>query len=480
MGCREVRQDIEGFVLGALPPAREAEIGAHLAECPDCRAAEEHCRLLLCEIKRTADKVTPEPDWERTVRSAVAAGIQAERRQSHVRRVFAVVGSMAALLLISLTLWSIADRTVNPPQIKTATKKDSAIGGGLVSERWRYESVRAAPGSVADGVIVQGASMYLLRDDEAVSCVVAIDTATGAPRWQSECPSLGYLAADRSRVFCLASGGSRTLDLVALDASDGKVLWRYSQGAPHRLQGACHPIPLEDDRVCWTIHSTIHMLDAKTGKPIWTRPIADEGPLSSAAVKGEDLYVVTGRGLHCLKADSGDESWRERFAEEMCGQAQPLIALAGKRIYFVQTRLGAAPKLFCMDLDTREVIWKRSVSGARFLLAAGEKIYVRGRRILALDSRTGETQWAYSAAGCNPLTLVDGLLYFVDTNKHGSLVALAQRTGRKAWELPDIRSCDAFTKIGNTGYIKTRDGIVHALVLCSAAQPGLEATANGR
>ena len=39
------------------------------------------------------------------------------------------------------------------------------------------------------------------------------------------------------------------------------------------------------------------------------------------------------------------------------------------------------------------------------------------------------------------------------------------RTGHKAWEMPGILSCDAFTKVGSTGYIKTQDGTVHALAM---------------
>ncbi|MEW6359832.1 MAG: PQQ-binding-like beta-propeller repeat protein [Planctomycetota bacterium] len=460
MDCQELQDDLELFVLGELPPARQAEIEAHLEGCPDCRTEEEQCRLLVREIKWAADKTAPNPDWERAVRSSVAAGIQAERRQVRARRVFMIVGAMAALLLIGLTLWGVWG----------AAENDST--GGAVSERWRYGNVRSAPASAADSVVVQGATMYLLRDDEAMSCVAAINTATGALQWQSDCRSLGYLAADRSRVFCLASDGSRTLDLAALNAADGKALWRYSQENAHPLHGACRPIPLDGDRVCWTADGAIHMLDAGTGRPIWTCPIADEGPLSSAAVRGDALYVVTGQRLHCLESDSGEESWREEFAEEMRGQGRPMTALADRRIYFVQTDRGLGSRLFCMDVDTRKLAWKKIVPGVRCLLAAGERIYLRGRQILALDAQTGDTLWACSAEGCGPLTLIDGLIHFVDSGKPGRLVALEQRTGRKAWEVAGIRSCDAFAKVGDTGYIKTQDGIVHALALCSAAGPG--------
>ena len=35
--CREIRQALGVYVLGAIDPAERAQVDAHLAECPDCR-----------------------------------------------------------------------------------------------------------------------------------------------------------------------------------------------------------------------------------------------------------------------------------------------------------------------------------------------------------------------------------------------------------------------------------------------------------
>ena len=128
--------------------------------------------------------------------------------------------------------------------------------------------------------------------------------------------------------------------------------------------------------------------------------------------------------------------------------------------------LGRASQLCCVDLGSRRLLWRRRVPGVRSLLATDEAVYVRGQEIVALSHRTGERLWRRAAEGCGPLTRSGGLVHFVDTRAEGRLVALSERSGQTAWEIPGIRSCDGFTKVGDTGYIKTQDGIVHALAFC--------------
>ena len=471
MRCHQARENLELLVLGELGGAERAEVEAHLARCPECRAAAEACRLLVRQIKPAAQTGAPRPDFERAVRSAVAAEIGAERRRRRVRRAVAAAGALAAVLVLVPAIrgaWQGLESGPGPAAVNTAQAPDADVA----PERWRFTGASAAPASVADGLVVRGNSMYLLGSERASAVssaepagayVVAIDSATGRPRWRSGFQSLGYLAADRHRVYCLSPAGPQRLQLVALDAADGKTLWRYSQDSPRRLHSPCRPVPLRGGRVCWTHHNTIHVLNAETGEPTWTRALPGEGRISCAVGEADLLYVVTGRALHCLKSDSGDECWTEAFDQALSGWDRPLLGLAGRRVYFVQSRAARGARLFCADLDTRRLVWDRPIAPARCLLATPEAVYLRAERVLALDSRTGRPMWTCPAAGCGPLTLIDGRIHFVDSSDRGRLVALDRRTGQKAWELPGILSCDAFTKVGDTGYIKTQDGIVHAI-----------------
>jgi anti-sigma factor RsiW len=64
-----MRLALGAYLLGALDPAEHAQIEAHVAECPDCRAelAElaglpgQLARVSLAEITDTATPAAPDP-----------------------------------------------------------------------------------------------------------------------------------------------------------------------------------------------------------------------------------------------------------------------------------------------------------------------------------------------------------------------------------------------------------------------------------
>ena len=247
MTCRDVRDAMELFVLGALAGPQHAAVESHLEACPACRAAEEECRLLVSEVQLSAGAATPRPAFERSLRAAVAAEADAQRGRARARRALAAVGSVAAVLLaaaLGWRLWPVA-RGTGPATVAAA-------------ERWRYESVHGGPGTVADGVVVQGAALYVLQSDGRRTAVVGIDAATGTPQWATEVGSPGYLAADPSRVYCLSAIRPAETELIALDATDGRVLWRFAQDGLPRLEEPSRPVPLPRDRVCWTAGRQVH------------------------------------------------------------------------------------------------------------------------------------------------------------------------------------------------------------------------------
>ena len=452
------------YVLGDLPEAQHARIAAHVAGCFSCEQTEQEYRLLVCEIQFSASDAPASESLVERVRSSAAREIAAERRQFRLRRFVAVAGSAAAVLLLALGAWS-AWRTMGPASPAASPKRVAAPKENarpFLPEKWRYGGARVVPSSLADGVVVQGSSIYLLQDSDLGQRVTAIDVATGARRWQSQPLNLAYLSADPSHVFGLA-GHAGSLEIVALAAADGKELWRYSHARETRLVAPHAPLPLPGGRLCWSHGGAVHMLDTDTGSEVWTRPLPDEGPLSAAIADGEDLYVVTGKSLYCLQRDTGQESWREPVDLERTGPSRPLLAVANGLAYFLRAQPGRTGRLFCMDVSRRSMVWSRPLPGAQSLLATSDGVYMRGQAIIALDARTGQPLWQRAASGCGALTVIDGLIHFVDSAAAGRLVAVDPRTGQPAWEVQGIHSCDAFAKIGDTGYIKMRDGTMRAL-----------------
>jgi len=454
MRCEDVRAALEWFVLGDLPEADRSEIEAHLWACPDCRAAERRCRELVEGLRAGSGSMAPRPEFGATLRETLGAAIASERRRARVRRVAAALAALAAAVIVAVGVW--AGRRAG--SASAAPRVDA-------TERWRYAHAQAVPASGADGVVVHGETMYLLREDDGRSRVAAVDVTTGAPRWESPAESLGYLAADDSRVYCLASPRRDTVELVALDADGGEPVWRYAQERASRLLAPSRPLPVAQGRVCWSAGRTVHVLGGATGEPVWRRPLLrGKGALSRAVASGDRLYVTSGTVLHCIAAATGEELWAVRFAET-AGAGRPLLALDARRAYVFRTRRPTGRDLLCIDLAARARLWRRDAPETRCLLAAGGVVYLRGGPVAALDGESGRRLWTHPASGCGPLTYIDGLLHVVDSRQRGRLVALDPRTGRPAWELPGIQSCDAFAKVGRVGYIKTRDGVVLALAL---------------
>ncbi|MFW6158000.1 MAG: PQQ-binding-like beta-propeller repeat protein [Planctomycetota bacterium] len=468
MNCDQVRERLELLVLDGLAPREKAAVRAHLASCPACRAAEGEYRNLVDRIQAEEQPVRPRPGLADTLREAARRETRAARRRTLARRALLTTAATAALLVLSVGLPGLWPADRGGPETSRGMPRQTP-DEGRPAERWQYAGARAVPASAADEMLIRGDTMYLLRLAELGSCVAAVDAATGETRWESDTPSLGYLAADGPRVFCLSSLRPQTVDLVALDASSGEPLWRLSRAGVHR-RTAARPVPVEPGRVGWVAGGTVHLLEAASGDGVWSRPLEGGGaPFAVAGGPGR-LYVFGGGVMTCLEARSGAVAWRKAVPADIEPHGRPTLAVAGSRLFLTSEQ---GDRLVCVDTSARRVLWQRPVDGGgRHLLAGSEAVYVRGGdRVQAFAVATGDRLWSCRASGCGAMSLVGGRLCFADTTDRGRLVALDRRTGQPAWQIAGIRSCDGFARVGGTGYIKTQDGIVHAIAL---AGPGTQ------
>ncbi len=471
MDCAKVNRKIELFVLGDLPGSEQAAIEEHLASCPACRVTHDEYRFLVAQIKGSArpDLLRPDFSLAREVRSAVKVEISRASYRLLARRAVPAVGSVAACLLLAFAgcwMWISSGSRLEPVIAKDRPRRSpvEASAAPSVLQAWQHKSAPSAPGSLADAVMVRRNSMYLLQAHNQQNYVAALDTRTGKRKWLSDVPSAGYLLADNSRVYCLAQSGAGRFDLVALDATDGTLLWKFQQEHTDKLQSPCRASLLSGDRICWTADRAVHMLSCSDGKPIWTRSIPDGGMLSEAVAADGHLYIANAVGLYCLDAATGDESWRLACGDFKPTLGRPMVAVANGDIYASMSLGLRRSRLFCMKAAQREILWSRVVDCAARLDAVGDVLYVRDQNIRALDGTTGRLLWTCPAQGCNPVTYANDLAYFVDSSDQGRLVALDRYTGDRVWELAGIKSCDAFIRVNGTGFLKFPDGTVRALI----------------
>jgi outer membrane protein assembly factor BamB len=471
MNCAEINQKIELFVLGELSKSERAAIKAHLATCPVCNATETEYHLLVTKIEEDAQPDPPNFSFVNRIRPVVKAEILSITLRSLLRRIISITGSAAACLLLTLIIrqvWISSGKQEGHVVANNLFKEPlgralSTPGTPTILEVWQYRGAPSVPGSMANEVVVRRQNMYLLQEHDRQTFVAALDIKTGKQKWLSGINSCGYLLADDSRVYCLSPNGNRKFDLIALDAANGKVLWKYPQQYSEQLQNPCRPILLSESRICWTLNNTVHMFNCTNGKSLWTHSIPDGGLLSAAVVAGNNLYVANSFGLYCLNAATGNESWRLDCGGVISSRGRPLLAAADGEIYASLSPGFSTSRLICMEPTGRRIRWSKTVAHVTHLYAIDDMLYLRNQNIQALDGTSGRLLWSCPATGCNPVTYTEGLAYFVDSSSQGSLIALNRYTGLKVWELGGMKSCNAFIKVNGAGFLKNQDGIVYAI-----------------
>ena len=140
-----------------------------------------------------------------------------------------------------------------------------------------------------------------------------------------------------------------------------------------------------------------------------------------------------------------------------------MLAAAEGEIYASMSPSLSSSRLVCMEPEERRIRWSKTVAHVTHLYAIDDMLYLRNQNIQALDGTTGRLLWSCPATGCNPVTYTEELAYFVDSSSQGCLIALNRYTGLKVWQLGGMKSCNAFIKVNDTGFLKNQEGIVYAI-----------------
>jgi len=446
--CPEFRERVELLALDALPDGERTAAASHAAACPSCRALlDEYARLAEAVRRADGDDGPPPPFFAKGLEAALRREIRSARRHRALRRLLwggAGAGLAAALLA---GIWTAA-----------LEEKPAA---GPPREEWRIERALAEPVSAAGALVARGNRLYVVGAPEAGRRIRALEAGSGRTVWISPLAALGYLAADEVRVYGLAEGKDRGLDLFALEATEGRLLWRCPG---EELRGRTVPgpaLPLPGNRLAWSVGRSLLVLEADTGRVVRKHSRPGAGGFSNPVLEGGRVYAAHPSALLGVDPSSGEIVEDLPLAADGPAAGRPLVAAARG---FVFVAWPAPGRLAGIDLKARRPAWTRPVSRPRHLLADGSRLYVRGDRVLALDAATGATIWTREAEGCGPITAEGDLLRLVDTRGGGRLVALDRRDGRGILEIPGVRSCDAFVREGPRGFLKTNDGVVHALV----------------
>ncbi|MEI7835890.1 MAG: PQQ-binding-like beta-propeller repeat protein [Planctomycetota bacterium] len=457
MNCSETHELLEVLLLDGLDEPQARLVRGHIAQCPACQAEKERLHLLLCEIQVSVQPSGAPGGFMEEVCRAGEAQLQAERRRAALTRrvLLGVWAAVAATVLVAVgvTRW--------PRETPTDPVADKLAGGAVV--RWRYQGGPGHPEAAHEAIVVRGGIAYMVDGKPEQACVVAVDVATGRPKWKSKVRSAGYLEAGEGRVYCLAQAADQAWELVCLDAADGREVWRHRSRAAQGANGPGRPMAVRDGWVCWSAGPEVLLLSSRTGQVEWRRTPDPRGLPSRAVLAGDRLCVATGAGVWSVTLSGGHVAPLVMFDRRHAGSDRPMLALAGSRAYFLGSSGRESSQLFCLEVAERKLLWQRRATGVTAMTASGSGVYLQGQRVTALEGATGRTLWSVPASGAGAISVHKGLVCFVDAASGGRLMALEPQQGRTVWQIHGVRWYYGISPETHTAFVEGMDGAVRAI-----------------
>lgn len=294
----------------------------------------------------------------------------------------------------------------NPEWPQAGNTANKSYGNlALAAAPQRIWSV-SVPGSnrrrrLAAAPVIGGGQLFIM-DTQGV--VHAFDAATGAPRWTASFRIEGDGATsvfgggasyDDGRVYVTTGIG----EVAALDAKDGKQLWKVKPAGP--LRGS--PTIALNAVYVMTQNNEIHALNAADGAPLWN----ESGSLGQAGVFGVAAPAV-GQGtivagyssgeLVAYRYENGRGLWSDALARTSLAtsvgvltdiDADPIIDRG--RVF----ALGQGGRMAAYELVSGQRIWELNLAGISTPAIAGDWIFVLTdeSKLLCIARTTGKVRW---------------------------------------------------------------------------------------
>ena len=306
------------------------------------------------------------------------AGVQVLLPPAVVNTEWAQPGGNAAKSMGQLALGA------SPARVWTAS-----INGGSNRQR-----LGAAP------VIAEG--RVFVVDVEAN--VHAFSAETGASQWTTALSDGdankaalfgGGASFDGGRVYATDGLG----DVVALNATDGAVVWRSKPGGP--LRGA--PTVANGQVYVLSQDNQLFALDQNDGKVVWTATASVEtqgvfGVAALAAASGTIVAGFSSGELNAYRYENGRTLWQDALSRTSSStsvssladiDAEPVIA--DGRVYAV----GQGGRMVAVEIATGQRLWEQNFASITTPWLAGEWLFIvtDDARLVCLSRANGKVRW---------------------------------------------------------------------------------------
>jgi len=205
----------------------------------------------------------------------------------------------------------------------------------------------------------------------------------------------GGIAFEQGRIF-VATGFAV---VIAVDAGNGKVLWKQKVDAPMRAA----PTVRGGIVFALTIDNKLVALNAQDGSTLWTHNGAPEsaallGSASPAVDSGIVVVPYTSGEIFALKADTGKVLWQDNLVGIRRTDVVSSLAQIRGRPVIDRGRVIAishAGVMAAIDLRTGRRLWQREIGGQESPWVAGDYIYTltNDMEMICVNRDDGQVLW---------------------------------------------------------------------------------------
>jgi outer membrane protein assembly factor BamB len=266
--------------------------------------------------------------------------------------------------------------------------------------------------------------------------ILAMVAGGCAPRGAVVNTGWTVVAATPEAAYAVLYGGT----VVALDAAEGRELWRYPV-AVQRPGGLAGLFSRPDPNAAQPLEAT------------YGAPVVVDDALLAASLDGK---------LRAFDREKGDLLWELQLEGGVIGGLTVRDGIA---------YLGTNEDLvYAVDLATREFVWAEPFHSQGWAWGApavdAERLYIGSmdHHVYALDRATGTALWTFNTSGAipGPVALADGVVYLGSVDQ--KVYAVDAATGQLVWE----HSVDHWVMgqplvLDGYVYVASLDGRVHAL-----------------
>lgn len=285
----------------------------------------------------------------------------------------------------------------------------------------------------------------------------------------------GGASYDDGRVFATDGLG----DVVALNAADGKEIWRSKPGGP--LRGA--PTIANGQVYVLSQDNQIYALDQGDGKVVWTQSASLEtqavfGVAAPAASAGTIVAGFSSGELNAYRYENGRVLWQDALSRTSITTSVSSLAdinadpvIEDGKVYAI----GQGGRMVALDIATGQRLWEQTFAGISTPWVAGEWIFVvtDDSRLVCLSRANGRVRWiSQLRAYKNEEKRSDAYVWFGPVlagdrlwlaNSRGELIAASAADGKVE---TTIKAGDGFSLppvvANQTLYVLSDDGRITA------------------